>query len=77
MTSGLFKNNSKSNLQEYLDKMYNSNELPKRRKIEPDEFADLLCSGEMIFIKEEQISSYPKHRNGFLFLKLNIKIIIF
>ena len=42
--------------------MYNSNELPRRRKIEPDEFADLLCSGEMIFIKEEQIANHPKHR---------------
>ena len=31
--------------------MYSTNELPKRRKIEPDEFADLLVSGEMIMIK--------------------------
>ena len=42
--------------------MYNSNELPKRRKIEPDEFADLLCSGEMVMIREPDIEKHPKHR---------------
>merc|ERR1712131_174806 len=47
---------------EYLEKMYNSNELPKRRKIEPDEFADLLCSGEMVMIREPDIEKHPKHR---------------
>ena len=42
--------------------MYNSNELPKRRKIEPDEFADLLCSGEMVMIREPDLDKHPKHR---------------
>ena len=42
--------------------MYNSNELPKRRKIEPDEFADLLCSGEMVMIREPDLDKHPNHR---------------
>ena len=42
--------------------MYNSDELPRRRRIEPDEFADLLVSGEMRMITEEQLKHFPKHR---------------
>ena len=42
--------------------MYNSDELPRRRKIDPDEFADLLCSGEMTPIQEGQMKFYEKHR---------------
>merc|ERR1739848_36143 len=47
---------------EYLDRMYNNNDIPKRRRFEPDEMADLFCAGEMIFIKEDEIPNYPKHR---------------
>ena len=42
--------------------MYNSDELPRRRKIDPDEFADLLCSGEMMPIREDQMKLFEKHR---------------
>lgn len=42
--------------------MYNNDELPRRRRIEPDEFADLLVSGEMRMITEEQLKHFPKHR---------------
>ena len=42
--------------------MYNSEELPRRRRIDPDEFADLLCSGEISMIREDQMKHYEKHR---------------
>lgn len=45
-----------------MAKMYNSDELPRRRKIDPDEFADLLCSGEMGMIREDQMNHFEKHR---------------
>ena len=41
----------KNNFQEYLAKMYDTNELPKRIKITSEEMADMLCAGELVLIQ--------------------------